>query len=164
MAVYSYNARQLKKKVGPKKPFWSRNKIAVSAGSLFLFSFGVLIANTPAPSVTVAASVSQPTVKTEPQTNTQNDLSGHIQKDGEGFMCTNKQSDTRFYTSDYQSCVDYVTSYRCAIDENGSINTANKTECERKQKEYTAQKNAEFERDLKNYVRLIELDNGTRDR
>jgi len=57
-----------------------------------------------------------------------------------------------------------VNPYRCAVEENWFIETTNETECSQRQREHITKKNAEFERDLRNYVRLIELDNGTRNR
>jgi hypothetical protein len=50
MTVYSYNANQLKNKTGPKKPFFTGNKIAILVSSTLILSFGLLVANSsPAP-------------------------------------------------------------------------------------------------------------------
>ena len=50
MTVYSYNAKQLKNKTGPKKPFFTGNKIAILVSSTLILSFGFLVANSsPAP-------------------------------------------------------------------------------------------------------------------
>lgn len=65
MTVYSYNANQLQKKVAPKKPFWSGNKIAAAAGSLLILSFGVLAANTPAPVVSNKKTNTEQIIKSE---------------------------------------------------------------------------------------------------
>ena len=161
MAVYSYNANQLRKKTEPKKPFWTRNKIIVAAGSLSVFSFGVLVANAPAPSVTEAAPVSQPIVKAEPVKKIDTNLSQYIREDSSGYTCINQQNGKELFTSNYQSCVSHVTSYHCAIDENWFIDTANKVECDRKQKEQIAKKNAEFDvnsfaQDYKNALDVLE--------
>jgi hypothetical protein len=45
MTVYSYNANQLKNKTGPKKPFFTGNKIAILVSSTLILSFGLLVAN-----------------------------------------------------------------------------------------------------------------------
>lgn len=70
-----------------------------------------------------------------------------VEVDGQGYMCTNQQTGNRFYTSDLAECSKSVTSYRCAIEDNWFIGTVNYAECQVKQKEHIAKKNAEFNLD-----------------
>jgi hypothetical protein len=63
MTVYSYNAQQLKKKIGPRKKFWSADKIAIAAGSFFVVSLGALVATAPAPVGTEVVASPSPVVK-----------------------------------------------------------------------------------------------------
>jgi hypothetical protein len=142
MTVYSYNAQQLKKKTGPRKKFWSADKIAIAAGSFFVVSFAALVATAPAPVVTEAVATSKPEVKV----NT-NQLPSGVVVDGEGYMCTNQQTGYKFYTSDLSACTQSVTSYRCVIEDNWFVDTTNQVECVAKQKEHIADKNAEFNLD-----------------
>jgi len=64
MTVYSYNANQLQKKMAPKKPFWSGNKIAIATSSLLILSFGALVANAPSQPAPVVVASSAPVVVT----------------------------------------------------------------------------------------------------
>ena len=66
MTVYSYNANQLQKKMDPRKPFFTGNKIAVAASSFLILSFGVLVANAPNQPAPVAVAPAAPVVVTQP--------------------------------------------------------------------------------------------------
>jgi len=147
MTVYSYNANQLQKKVAPKKPFWSGNKIAVAVASGFILLFGSLVAIAPKAEVGNAPAASITQVTAPKHQAVEPSLSTFIQKESTGYTCVNQQSGDKLFSSDYTDCVKYVKSYRCALDDNWSVEAAGPADCEKKQKETVAKKNAEFNLD-----------------
>lgn len=85
MATYSYTAKQLNRKVAPKKPFWTGKRAALALGSIPVALLITAVANSPVPQP--ATQVSTQTVsETRAKTNTNEPItacsgSGYYTKD-----------------------------------------------------------------------------------
>lgn len=148
MSTYSFTGKQLAKKVGPKKPFWTKRKIIVTSSLGFLSLFITLIASAPStPVVEVASNTSTETtpvstVESKPQTSSI-DYNKYIQSHDYGYSCVNVNNGTEFVTGDYQACLEHVQAYQCTFD--GTIyNTTSKSACDVKLKELQEKNHREF--------------------
>jgi hypothetical protein len=116
MTVYSYNAKQLKKKGVPNKKFWTSNKIKVTIVSGSLVLFGTIVAN-------ISSTTAVTTTPTEVQAQQTSVVSNKPPVEGakwsntyQSWLCPTTPPDPYGRVNSYEQCT--ATNYPTAAEQN----------------------------------------------